>query len=93
MTEKHPGRVAQGHSLAALIKKRKEETLRNKEQPTEKSTEQSTEQSTVQSNDTYIYGVGILAALAKGVCVFFPYNTSQAVYKKQVNEKQHQPPR
>ena len=81
MTEKHPGRVAQGHSLAALIKKRKEETLRNKEQPTEKS------------NDTYIYGVGILAALAKGVCVFFPYNTSQAVYKKQVNEKQHQPPK
>ena len=30
--EKHPGRVAQGHKLAALMKKRKEEILRNKEQ-------------------------------------------------------------
>ena len=40
--EKHPGCVAQGHRLAALMKKRKEKILRNKEQ--------STEQSTVQSN-------------------------------------------
>ena len=29
--EKHPGHVAQGHKLAALMKKRKEEVLRNKE--------------------------------------------------------------
>ena len=29
--EKHPGRVAKGHKLAALMKKRKEEILRNKE--------------------------------------------------------------
>ena len=29
--EKHPGRVAQGHKLAALVKKRKEEILCNKE--------------------------------------------------------------
>ena len=43
--EKHPGRVAQGHKLAALMKKRKEEILRNKEQST---TEQSTQQSTQQ---------------------------------------------
>ena len=28
----------------------------------------------MQSNDTYIYGVGILAILAIGVCVFFTYN-------------------
>ena len=27
--EKHPGRVAQGHKLAALVKKRKEEILSN----------------------------------------------------------------
>ena len=39
--EKHPGRVAQGHKLAALIKKRKEEILGNKEQSTEQSTVQS----------------------------------------------------
>ena len=82
--EKHPGCVAQGHRLAALMKKRKEKILRNKEQPTE----QSTVQSNAQSNDTYVYGVGILTVLAIGVCVFFAYNTSQAANKKQVNEKQ-----
>ena len=43
--EKHPGRVAQGHKLVALMKKRKEEILRSKEQSTEQSKEQSTEQS------------------------------------------------
>ena len=47
--EKHPGRVAQGHKLAALMKKRKEEILRNKEQSTEQSIVQSKEQSSVQS--------------------------------------------
>ena len=100
--EKHPGRVAQGHKLAALMKKRKEEILRSKEQSTEQSTvqstvqstEQSTEQPSVQSNDTYVYGVGILAVLAIGVCVFFAYNTtSQAKNKKQANEKKDQPPK
>ena len=30
--EKHPGHVAQGHKLAALMKKRKEEILHNEEQ-------------------------------------------------------------
>ena len=47
--EKHPGRVAQDHKLAALMKKRKEEILLSKEQSNEQSTVQSTEQSTVQS--------------------------------------------
>ena len=28
------------------------------------------------TSDTYIYGVGKLAVLTIGVCVFFPYNTS-----------------
>ena len=28
-------------------------------------------------NDTYVYGIGILAVLAIGVCVFFVYNTFQ----------------
>ena len=79
--EKHPGSVPQGHKLAALRKKRKEEILRNKEQ--------TTVQSTVQSN--YVYSVGILAVLAIGVCVFFAYNTFRP--KKQANEKQDQPPR
>ena len=33
---------------------------------------------TTRSNDTYVYGVGMLAVLAIGVCAFFTYNTSQA---------------
>ena len=49
--------VTQGHKLAALMKKRKEEILHNKEQPTEQLQNspsvqylvQSTEQSPVQS--------------------------------------------
>ena len=32
--EKHPGRMAQGHKLVALMKKTKEEILHNKEQST-----------------------------------------------------------
>ena len=85
--EQHPGRVAQGHKPAALIKKRKEEILHNKEQPTVRSMEQPS----VQSNDTYAYGVGILAVLAIGVCIFFTYNTFQPKNKKLLNEKQDQP--
>ena len=83
--EKHPGCVAQGHSLAALMKKRKEEILRNKEQ----STEQPTVQSTVQSNGAYIYGVVILAVLAIGVCVFFTYNkkAEQVMHEEPIKPK------
>ena len=96
--EKHPGRVAQGHKLAAFMKKRKEKILHIKEQPTEQSTEQSsvqsteqsTEQSTVQSrvhsSGTYVFGVGILAVLAIGVCVFFAYNAFPKS-KKQDNDR------
>ena len=91
--EKHPERVAYGHKLAALTKKRKEEILCNKEQSTVQSTEQSAEQpsvqSTVQSNDAYVYVVGILAVLSIGVCVFFAYNTSQP--KKPINEEKTGP--
>ena len=103
--EEHPGHVAQGHKFVALSKKRKEEIFRSKEQstvqPTEQSTVQptiqpivqSTVQFTVQSSDTYVYGVGILAVLAIGVCVFFAYNTFQPKNKKLVNDKQDQPPK
>ena len=89
------------------MKKRKEEILCSKEQPTEQSSVHSTEQSSVQStvqsteqssvqsteqpsaqsNGAYVYGVGIIAVLVIGVCVFFAYNTSQAKNKKQANEK------
>ena len=47
--EKHPGRVVQDHKLPALMKKRKEEILRSKEQSTEQSTEQFSVQSMVPS--------------------------------------------
>ena len=96
--EKHLGRVAHGHKLAALMKKGKEEVLHNKEQPTVQSTKQSsvqsTEQSSVQSTvqstvqSSYVYGIGILAVVTTGVCVFFAYNTSQP--KKFINEKKDQ---
>ena len=49
--EKHPGRVAQGYKLAALMKKRKEEILCSKEQSTEQSAVQSTEHATAQSTE------------------------------------------
>ena len=58
-------------------------------------------------NDTYVYGVGMLAVLAIGVCVFFAYNSfpnnsfpynsfpynSFPKNKKLANEKQDQPPK
>ena len=47
--EKHPERVAQGHRLAALMKKRKEKILSSKEQSTVQFTEQSSVQLTEQS--------------------------------------------
>ena len=86
---KHPGHVAQGHKLAVLIKKRKEEILRNKEHSTGQSTVQPSVQSSVQSavQSNYVYGVGRLAVFATSVCVFFAYNTFHPKNKKQANEK------
>ena len=49
-----------------------------------------TNTATTRSNDTYVYGVGILAVLAIVVCVFFGYNTFQP--KKLINKKKDQPP-
>ena len=63
----------------------------NSLQPKGQSTAQPTIQSTVRSNDTYIYGVGMLAVLAVGVYVIFAYNTFQP--KKIISEKQDQPPK
>ena len=49
----------------------------------------STPSHSTRSNDTYPYGVAILAVLAIGVCVFFPF---QGKNEKNVNKKQDQPP-
>ena len=45
-----------------------------------------TNTTTTRSNDTYVYGVGITAVLAIGICVFFAYSTFPK-NKKQANEK------
>ena len=84
------------------MKKLKEEILEEfnqlstpspKDRPTP-STSSSTGNSTpstlshhARPNDTYVYGVGILAVLATGVCVFFAYNTFQPKNKKIINKK------
>ena len=52
----------------------------------------ATSNATTRLNDAYVYGVGMLAVLAIGVCVFFAYNTFQSKNKKLINEKQDQPP-
>ena len=48
---------------------------------------------TARSNDTYVYGIGIIVVLGTGVCVFFAYNTSQAKNKKLANEREDQTPK
>ena len=52
----------------------------------------STSSHTIRSNDTYVYGIGMLIVLAIGVCVIFAYVTFPK-NKKLVNEKQDQPPK
>ena len=56
------------------------------------STVPPTVQSTARSNDTCVYGVGMLAVLAIGVCVFFAYNTFHPKNKKPLmkNKVNHQ---
>ena len=80
------------------MRSKEQSTKQSTEQSTEqstvsavKSTVQSTEQSTVQSNDTFVYGVGMLTVLEIGVYIFFGYNNFRP--KKPVNEKQNQPPK
>ena len=74
-------------------KKEKKEILPSKEQSTVQSTEQpivqSTVQSTVQSNDTYVYGAGMLPVLAIDVCVFFTYNkkAGQVIHEEPIKPK------
>ena len=86
------------------MKKRKEEILNNKEQFTAQSTVQSivrsTEQSSVQSTQqlsvqstvqsNYVYGVGILAVLAIGVCVFLVITLFSLKNKPMKNKINHQ---
>ena len=97
--EKHPGRVAQGHKLVALMRKRKEEMLQNKqssvlstEQPTEQPTEQSsvlsTEQSSVLSSKTLII-LGIVGIGVAGIYIFNIRKTPE----KQITENTQKKPK
>ena len=49
-----------------------------------------TNTTTTRPNDTYVYGIGIIAVLAIGVCVFFAYSTFPK-NKKLISEKKDQP--
>ena len=53
----------------------------------------TTNTANTKSSDTYVNGVGIVALLATGVCIFFAYNTFQADNTKLVNKKQDQQPK
>ena len=46
----------------------------------------------IRPDNSYVYGVGILAVFAIGVCAFFAFNTFQPKNKKLINRKQDQPP-
>ena len=105
---KDPKRQERGKkSRETYMKRLKEKILNDKQLSTSSSTDNSmpstfvltdrstpsTSSSIVGPSDTYIYGVGILAVLAIGDCLFFVYNTSHAANEKQVHEKQQQPPK
>ena len=76
-----------------ILPSKEQSTVQSTEQPTVQSTEQpivqSTVQSTVQSNDTYVYGVGMLPVLAIDVCVFFTYNkkAGQVIHEEPIKPK------
>ena len=53
----------------------------------------STPPHSTRPNDIYVYGVGILAVVAIGVCAFFAYNAFQPKNKKLIHEKMNKPPK
>ena len=89
------------------MKKLKKQKLEDNQMPTPSPTDRptpstcsstgnsmpSTPPHTTRPNDTYVYGVGILAVFAIGVCVFFVYNAFQPKNKKLINEKHDQQPK
>ena len=101
---KDPKRQERGKkSHETYMKRLKEKILEDNQLPTPPPTDRpppSTTSSTgnsmpstpfyaTRSNDTYVYGIGILAVLAIILCVFFVYNTSQPKNKKLVTQVGH----
>ena len=93
---KDPRRQERGEkSHETYMKRLKEEILKDNQLSTSSFTDNSTpstssstdnytpstSSSTAESNNTYVYGVDILAVLTTGVCVFFAYKTSQVANK------------
>ena len=88
-------------SHETYMKRLKEKILEDNQLPTPSPTDKSTPSTssslgnsttstplhTTRSNDTYVYGVGIVAVLANGVCVFFASNTFQPKIKKLTNDR------
>lgn len=74
---KHPGRVAQGHKLAALMKERKQELVKNKDSELSSSTGNSTGKvlashlGSAMSNFR-LYG-GIISLIAGGIYYLYAY--------------------
>ena len=96
---KDPKRVEAGRKgRENFMKKLKEDILNDAKKGgrdtanSSNETTSVTNTATTRSNETYVYGVGIIAILATGVCVFFAYNTFPK-NEKQANEKQDQPPK
>ena len=86
--EKHLGRVAHGHKLAALMKKGKEEVLHNKEQPTVQSTKQSSVQSTEQSTVQSVMSMALVSLLSLPlVFVYFLHITLPSLKNSSMKRK------
>ena len=62
-------------SILNDAKKGGKDTTNASNETTSATNTATTPATTARSNDTYIYGIGMLAVLAIGVCVFFAYNT------------------
>ena len=78
---KHPGRVAQGHKLAALMKQKKQELLQNKD--SEQPKELESVQHTVLSSHTLEYsGLGIITLIIC-ISVYYLYNRKKHVEPSQ----------
>ena len=85
---KDPRSVEQGKkTYESLMERLKENILEDNQLPTpstSSSTCDLTPSTSSSTCDTYIYGVGMLAILVIGACVFFAFN---AFPKKQANER------
>ena len=101
---KDPRRIERGKKLyETRMKRLKEQILQDNQVPTLSTSSctgsltPSTSSHTTRSNNSYVYGIGVLVVLAIGACVLFTYNTSQA--KKLINDRliaqheQKQPPK